>query len=554
MTSIDPTFQASVQAVVGNTGWNTDPNILREDEKTTFRTHQRILGKVFPRSTQEISKIVQLCGDFGYHLYPVSRGCNWGLGSKVPLRDSSILCDLSRMDQILDYDQELGWVRIQPGVTFRQISQFLKEKGDVHFLSVTGGAPTSSVLANTIERGDGLGPMGDRARFVASLEVVLGDGRVLRTGFSAFNSESSVGALTSDTLGPALDSLFFQSNLGIVSEMTVFLQPTTAHFGSLLFTLEKGEALGAIVPEIRRLMSFGILRGNSFALWNMQKVLASQGEHPFITKGGGQDYIKDEEIQSCLPSFFKGAYWFGTMAVYGISAAHLSAQLKDIKRRISPVTKRCVVITPARAALMKAGRFFVSRKKREEMARWLEAFYDRSVFRGNTSELSIRSLYWRKKSGVPREVDPNRDRCGLVWLCHGIPNVSEKIEQAESATKEIAQSYGLDPNVAFLFITERYVRMFVALMFDRNHEGADEIALRCQSNLHAALVKLGFPVFRLGIQSMDWVQPENLEYSMIIQELKSLLDPRGIIAPGRYDFTVTPGVEAQANIPSRRAY
>lgn len=554
MSIIDPAFQALVQPIVGSNGWSIDPNILLPDEQTTFRTYQKILGKISPRSTQELSKVIQLCGEFGYTLYPISRGCNWGLGSKVPLRDSSILCDLSAMDQILEYNEELGWIRIQPGVTFKQLSEFLKERGERHFLSVTGGAPTSSVVANTIERGDGLGPMGDRSRFVSSLEVVLGDGRIVRTGFGSFDSESPVGHLTGDTLGPGLDSLFFQSNLGVVTEMTVFLQPTTPHFASLLFTLENAESLSLVLPEIRRLMAFGMVRGNSFALWNMQKVLASHGEHPLITKGGEQRYIRDEELQKYLPSFFQGAYWFGTMAVYGVSAKHLHSQIAEVKARILRNAKRCVVITPRRASVMRFVNFFVTKRMREEMSRWLDAFYERSVFRGNPSELSIRSLYWRKRTGVPNDVDPNRDRCGLVWLCHAVPNVADKITQAEAKTKEIAQACGLDPNVAFLFISERYVRMFVALMFDREEEGADDITLQCQSTLHAALVELGFPPFRLGIQSMDWVKPQNAEYSRFVQQLKNLADPLAVIAPGRYDFKKGEDIGVDLQKVGKRAY
>jgi 4-cresol dehydrogenase (hydroxylating) len=179
---------------------------------------------------------------------------------------------------------------------------------------------------------------------------------------------------------------------------------------------------------------------------------------------------------------------------------------------------------------------FLAKEKKQEMERWLNAFYYRSVYRGNTSELSIRSLYWRKPQGVPSDdLDPNRDACGLVWLCHAVPCRADSIQKAEFITKEISIAHRFDPNVAFLVISERYVRMFVALMYDRDRVGLDARVMECQRKISDSLVAAGFPPFRLGIQSMDQQTFKEPEYHETIRKLKQVFDPQNVVAPGRYD-------------------
>ena len=529
------TLEYELTQILGEDGINTSPLIKDEVQRTTFSTEQKVIGVAYPRSSLEVSSLLAFCSQSSITVYPISRGCNWGLGSKVPLTTNSLLCDLSRMTAIERYDESLGTITVRPGTTFRQVSEYLKQAGGKHFLSVTGGAPDSSVLANTLERGDGLGPMGDRSRFASSLEIVLGDGRIIRTGFDNFGESSRIGTLTQDSLGPSFDGLFFQSNFGIVTEMTLWLHPVTEHFASVLFTLPAGDALGDTFEGIRELMALGVLRGNSLALWNMQKVIASAGNHPKRSTPELSHPLTDEELQRFLPGFFKGAYWFGSAALYGISKRHLGILIKECRDRLGQRAVKFLPMTRARAQLFSMFSPLMPRSKKEEMERWLHAFYYNSVYRGNPSELSIRSLYWRKPSGVPEHVDPNRDSCGLVWLCHAVPCSASEIAEAEALVREGARVGGFDPNVAFLFVSERYVRMFVALMYDRDLVGADAKVLECQKILAAQLNSKGYPPFRLGIQSMEQFKVDDKNYSGLLSKMKNIFDPHNTIAPGRYD-------------------
>ena len=74
------------------------------------------------------------------------------------------------------------------------------------------------------------------------------------------------------------------------------------------------------------------------------------------------------------------------------------------------------------------------------------------------------------------------------------------------------------------------------IIFDRDDGEDDTRALACHDELLARLNELGYLPHRLGIQSMRGT-PECIDgFEATIARLKQLLDPNGILAPGRYDF------------------
>ena len=111
---------------------------------------------------------------------------------------------------------------------------------------MTGAGPDASVLGNVVERGFGHTPYGDRFLHSCGMEVVLADGRVLKTGFGAYEN-AKARHVHRWGIGPSLDGLFTQSNFGIVTKMTVWLVPAPEACQAFAFSIPNDEDMEKIV-------------------------------------------------------------------------------------------------------------------------------------------------------------------------------------------------------------------------------------------------------------------------------------------------------------------
>ena len=216
----------------------TDSVALRTSETATFETTQQVPAILRPQSRDEVQECVRIANRNAVPLYPVSTGFNWGYGSRVPVIDQCVVMELRRMNRILDYSEELAYITVEPGVTQRQVIDFLQQSRSRLWIDATGSTPDCSLIGNTMERGFGHTPYGDHFANSCGLEVVLPNGEVVETGFSRFPN-AQAGPVYRWGVGPTIDGLFSQSNLGIVTRMTIWLMPAPEYFQAYFFRCDR---------------------------------------------------------------------------------------------------------------------------------------------------------------------------------------------------------------------------------------------------------------------------------------------------------------------------
>src|SRR4051794_35591207 len=81
--------------------------------RSTFRTEARPSAILRVRDADEVRACVRLAREHHVALYPISRGRNWGYGSRVPSSDGAVILDLSALDRIVGYDARLGLLTIE---------------------------------------------------------------------------------------------------------------------------------------------------------------------------------------------------------------------------------------------------------------------------------------------------------------------------------------------------------------------------------------------------------------------------------------------------------
>lgn len=256
----DPTNSEALfgfEQIVGSPNVVLSGSEITLAETATFTTSQKIIAIVRPACVSEVQACMRFAGERRIPIYPVSMGKNWGLGSRVPVRDGAVVMELKRLDRITNLDVPMAHVTVEPGVTFQKLYDYLANNAPSLMMDGTGSTPFSSIIGNTVERGHGSGPYGERLDHVCGLEVVLPNGECIHTGHARYE-KAATARLHRWGSGPLLDGLFTQSNFGIVTRMTMFLMPTAQHFQSYFFDIKDHARLANLVDAMRGLRLLGL--------------------------------------------------------------------------------------------------------------------------------------------------------------------------------------------------------------------------------------------------------------------------------------------------------
>ena len=507
----------------------TDASCLRVAETGTFVTEQRIPAIVRPADREEVQECLRIANRCGVPVYPISSGKNWGYGSRVPVSDGCTLLDLGRMNRIVDFNEELGYVTVEPGVTQGQLYSFLKERGSRLWMDTTGASPHCSLIGNAVERGFGHTPYGDHFGNSCGMEVVLPDGSVIETGFARFPSAKAA-PLYRWGVGPTLDGLFSQSNYGIVTRMTVWLMPAPEYFQAYYFRTESQAGLAGLVDALRPLRMDGTIRSASH-IANDYKVLSAVGQYPW----------EDAQGQTPLPSTLlekfrrelKIGVWNGSGALYGTKAQVREAR-RLLRRALSGKVSRLEFLDDRKLSL--ASRFA---KVYERISGWnlertltvLKPVY--GLMKGIPTDHPLASTYWRKRTPPPAQMDPDRDGCGLLWCSPVVPNQGSHAQQVTELAINLVLAHGFEPAISLTVLTDRTLSCIISIAYDRKTPGQDERAMSCHHELLDRLAGKGYYPYRLSTGAMSAMGSPSA-YTRLLESIKQTIDPGGVLAPGRY--------------------
>jgi 4-cresol dehydrogenase (hydroxylating) len=214
---------------------------------------------VLPESTEEVQAIVRIANEHRVPLWTHSTGRNNGYGGAAPGYPGAVLVSLRRMNRVLEINEELAYVVVEPGVTWYDLYTAITAGG--HRLMMTNTTlGWGSVIGNTLEHGVTFGPMGHDYRAPCGLEVVTPEGDLLRTGMGAM-SNNPAWHVYKRSFGPSIDTLFMQSNLGIVTKMGFWLLPAPESFVYVAGRVWNDDDLAPLADVARRLLMERTLEG-----------------------------------------------------------------------------------------------------------------------------------------------------------------------------------------------------------------------------------------------------------------------------------------------------
>lgn len=171
---------------------------------------------VMPESTQDVQRVVEVAAKHKIPLLPKGGGSN-RVGMLVPVL-GGIIVDTVKMNRVIEVDKPNLSVTVQSGITLKTLEEELKrhglalnqEQGSLKIATVGGSISTTGFS----RKHNKYGTIGDR---IMSLEVVLADGRILRTSKKVLYTST----------GYRLSQLFLgaEGTLGIITEATLRVEP-----------------------------------------------------------------------------------------------------------------------------------------------------------------------------------------------------------------------------------------------------------------------------------------------------------------------------------------
>ena len=262
VTTITTTWVRELQDALGPDSVLTDPDVTASyaRDQAMFADAGQPAAVVLPRSTEEVSAVLRLASRHGVPVVP--RGAGSGLVGAANAVDGCITLVLTRMDAVLEVSAADRLAVVQAGVVNKTLRDAVREHG-LFYPPDPASYDWCTLGGNLAMNSGGLCCVkyGVTTDYVLGLEVVLADGRVLRTGRRTVKGVA----------GYDLARLFVGSEgtLGVITEATLALRPApeppvtlVASFGTLAQTGQVVERIvtSGLVPSMLEVMDGTCIR------------------------------------------------------------------------------------------------------------------------------------------------------------------------------------------------------------------------------------------------------------------------------------------------------
>lgn len=233
---------AMLREITGPERTSTGESVLDLHAKDeSFHPKRRPDVVVWPLRTEEVSRILQMANDRRIPVTPWGAGTSLE-GNPIPVFGGIVL-DFQQMNRILEVKEDDLQVRVEPGVIYKELNQYLSRYG-LFFPPDPGASATIGGMVANNSSGVRTVKYGATKDFVLNLCVVLPSGEVIRMGTDAYKSSS----------GYDLCRLFVGSEgtLGAVTEVTLRLVGLPPEFMAAVVQFNTIEEASNTVSQIMR--------------------------------------------------------------------------------------------------------------------------------------------------------------------------------------------------------------------------------------------------------------------------------------------------------------
>ena len=458
---------------------------------------------LMPQTVEEIQAIVRIANEHEVPLWTHAAGMNNGYGGPAPRLKGSVLVSLRNMNRVLEINEESAYAVVEPGVRWFDLYDALRA-GDHKLMVSIPDLGWGSVMGNALENGATYLPIGHDMAAACGMEVVLANGEVLRTGMGAMPGNQAW-HVYKRSLGPSLDTLFMQSNFGIVTKMGVWLMPYPECCMPLWLRVWNQDDLHALVETLRVLMLDKTIE-NVPQIWNtiaFASVLSSRS-----LWYDGEEPIPDQVIDKIAKELEVGR-WMMRFALYGDEAVvdHKFRKVKEAFERIQ-------------------GAEVWGEKYAPDAFARIENPHERVQAGVPNLELNQMTGWYGGEEGghigfspVARLTGP--DAVALRDLIRGLVEREARLDYAAVLIPTNARS--------FIHVT--------MVIFDTKNEAEARRAYDASRLLVQECAKHGYGEYRAHLDFMDVAAEQysfgDHAYLRFVERIKDAVDPNGVLSPGK---------------------
>lgn len=463
---------------------------------------QRNAAVVQPRSTEEVQAVVRVANK---HLVPIwvgSQGRNNGYGGSGTIVPGSIVLNLRRMNRVLEINDELGYVVVEPGVSYNELYAAVRDSGKKVMIDppdLGWGSP----IGNAADHGNGYTKYGDHARAICGMEVVLPDGEIIRTGMGALPAGESSWHTYPKGYGPDAEQIFLQSNFGIITQAGFWTAPIPDAYLSAQIRVEEDADIAKLVDALRPLMLDGTIVGFP-AIYNAGGILTLLGKRKDFWSGDGP--IPQEVIDGVREQTGLGA-WNGRFALYGRDA-QVDESFAHVKKTLEAVPG--VTIT--------------GQKYDGHDLESAELDQSGKVQAGITDMSMLSAVQFAGDNG------------GHVGFASVIPLTGRDTERITSLVREATAEANIDYTVSLLIGVRYAVHISLFFLNRDDDEHTRHIYKVCRETVQKA-AELGYGEYRAHTAAMDVVSGayswNDHALNRFNERIKDAVDPNSILMPGR---------------------
>ena len=144
------------------------------------------------------------------------------------------------------------------------------------------------------------------------MEVVLADGTIVRTGMGALE-DSVCWPLFRGGYGPTYESMFSQSNFGIVTKLSIWASPSPEGYMICRLDVENEDDLNPMIEIFRKLLMHDTIQNHPI-IGNIPREMAKKGPRRKFYDGDGA--IPDARLKEIQKELGVG-FWSARFGLYG---------------------------------------------------------------------------------------------------------------------------------------------------------------------------------------------------------------------------------------------